>query len=362
MRTRTFAATLALSACSSGYFVDQAEVCRRAPDDLECPTPAGSAGNPGMGAGGAGPAGASGAAGSGGAGFSGGGTGGGQGGSGGLACGAPEVDCDGVCVDVKASDADHCGACGRSCRGSTCEAGACTPEAMTAAGEVAPYALADDGTYLYWVSPASKAGSSVSDARLRRVAKVSARGAAQNVFDGVRVRARSLGFAGGKLFWGDLGASPSDVASQRLVAGTPGTGDCCTTVAPGQAGIEHLTVGGGKVYWSLLSLGAVRGKAADGSGDIAPEVFAQTNPRWVVVDADAVPYWVAVDAAGTGREVRRTVSPSAAEPVAAGPDVVAVELTAERFYWADRAAGTVQSRPKATPTEAPREEFSGQGA
>jgi hypothetical protein len=120
-------------------------------------------------------------------------------------------------------------------------------------------------------------------------------------------------------------------------------------------------LGGGRVYWSLLGASAVRGKQADGTGPVAPQVAFQSTPRWVVVDADAVPYWVAVDAAGTGREVRRIATSSTAEPVASGPDVVAVELTAERFSWADRAAGTVQSRPKTTPTEASREEFGGQG-
>jgi hypothetical protein len=232
------------------------------------------------------------------------------------------------------------------------------PELM-ASGEVAPYALVDDGTSLYWVSPAVKEGAFIP--HMRRVAKASAGGSAQDTFSSTIVRARSLGFDGTKLYWGDLGANPSDTANQRLLSAA------LTDVGPqlveaGQAGIEHLTLGGGKVYWSLLGASAVRGKQADGTGPVAPEVFGQSNPRWVVVDADAVPYWVAVDAAGTGREVRRLATSSTAEPVASGPDVVAVELTTERFYWADRAAGTVQSRPKASPTEAPRDEFSGQGA
>ncbi|HEU4537007.1 MAG TPA: hypothetical protein VFS00_22955 [Polyangiaceae bacterium] len=347
------------AACGIGYEVDLEGFCALAPDDVECVGRAGSAGAAGlggmagapeMGTGGGPLMGAAGA----------GMGGGGAGGSGGIVCTGPEVECGGACVDVKAENAANCGACGRTCLGAaTCAAGACVPEAM-ATGEVAPYALVEDGTSLYWVSPAIRAGGAVNDARMRRVGKASAGGAAENVFDSTRVRARSLGFAEGKLYWGELGASPSDFGNQKLVAGAP-AGDP-TTVASDQAGIEHLTLGNGLVYWLLGGgTGTVRGKAADGSGDIAPQIAFQTNPRWVVVDADAVPYWVA-NATGGQREVRRTVSPSAAEAVASEPDVVAVELTVDRYYWADRAAGTVQSRPKAAPTEAPREEFGGQGA
>jgi hypothetical protein len=180
------------------------------------------------------------------------------------------------------------------------------------------------------------------------------------VFDSTRVRARSLGFDGTKLYWGDLGANPSDT-NQRLASGLVGSADA-TTVEADQLNVQHVALAGTKVYWAVANDAAVRGKLADGTGNVEPEVVLQSNPRWVVVDTDAaaVPYWVA-NAAGGQREVRRLVPPSSAEAVASGPDVVAVELTPERFYWADRGAQTVQSRPKATPTETPRDEFGGQG-
>ncbi|HEU4536178.1 MAG TPA: hypothetical protein VFS00_18770, partial [Polyangiaceae bacterium] len=264
-RALASAAALVAAACSSGYFADQAEYCRRAPDDPACFRAGGSAGASGEG-GGTGPGGAAGTAGAGGTGGTaglggggaGGGAGGGSGGSGGLACGALKVDCNGACVTVKADDAENCGACGRSCRGSTCEAGACQPEAMTAAGEVAPYALADDGTYLYWVSPAIKAGGSVNDARMRRVAKASAGGAAENVFGSVVVRARSLAFAGGKLYFGDLDAA-------GVFSGTPGSAfPDASPFAADQLDVRHLTVAAGKAFWSVGGEGAVRGKPLAG--------------------------------------------------------------------------------------------------
>ncbi|HEU4537008.1 MAG TPA: hypothetical protein VFS00_22960, partial [Polyangiaceae bacterium] len=142
----------------------------------------------------------------------------GAGGSGGVVCGAPQVDCGGTCVDVKADNAANCGACGRACLGAaTCAAGACVPEAM-ATGEVAPYALVEDGANLYWVSPAVKEGA--FNPRVRRVTKASA-GGATDVFTSTDVRARSLGFDGTKIYWGDLGANPSDTANQRLLSAAP---------------------------------------------------------------------------------------------------------------------------------------------
>ncbi|HEU4407885.1 MAG TPA: hypothetical protein VFS43_21670 [Polyangiaceae bacterium] len=83
------AAIAAAGACSSGYFVDQAEVCRRAPNDPECPR-AGSAGASGEGGGGGGPAGASGAGAGGSSGLGGGGSGGGGACASDAACAAGE--------------------------------------------------------------------------------------------------------------------------------------------------------------------------------------------------------------------------------------------------------------------------------
>ena len=49
-----------------------------------------------------------------------------------LSCDAGRVDCGGKCVDT-ASDALHCGACGRSCLGAACAAGRCASVAISTA-------------------------------------------------------------------------------------------------------------------------------------------------------------------------------------------------------------------------------------
>jgi hypothetical protein len=280
--------------------------------------------------------------------------GGGSGGNGGLVCTTPTTDCGGTCINVKADDAANCGACGRSCLGTaTCAAGACVPEPM-AANEVAPYALAQDATSLYWVSPAIK--GVVDSAKMRRVLKTSVGGPATNAFDSTRVRARSLGFDGTKLYWGDLGASPSDTNQRVLSAAPADLGPQLVEAA--QLNVQHVAVAGGKVYWTVANDAAVRGKLSNGTGVVSPNVGLQSSVGWLAVDDDAKPYWLA----GVPREVRRLAATPAntGEKVADSANAIAVELAGERFYWAD--GTTVRSRPKAAPTETPRDEFSGQGA
>jgi hypothetical protein len=282
---------------------------------------------------------------------------GGSGGAGGNGpgCTLPTVDCDGTCVDVKAGDAANCGACGHSCFGTaTCAEGACVPEAM-ATNEVAPYALVDDGTSLYWVSPAAPTGG-VNNARMRRVAKATPGGAAVNVLDGTRVRARSFAFDGAKFYWGDLASSPTDQNQNVVSAASGDLGPAF--VEKSQLNVQHVIVAGGSIYWTAGTDAAVRSKQI-GSTTLTLNISLQTNPGWLAVDTDALPYWVA----GTPSEARRAKAspPNTHEPVATGASIVAVELTQDRFYWADRQGQTVQSRPKATPNGAPRDEFSGLG-
>ncbi|HEU4533456.1 MAG TPA: hypothetical protein VFS00_05035 [Polyangiaceae bacterium] len=345
--TRAVLAALALAAAWAGCGGDGEGRCDEA---LGYVCQKGAAGS---GAGGAAPGGAAGTGGTGAiggtAGLGGAGAGGGNGSAGGLACGALEVVCDGACVNVKASDADHCGACGRSCRGSTCEAGACVPEAMTAAGEVAPYALADDGTYLYWVSPAAKAGVA---SRLRRAPKATPGGAGEAVFPNVEARARALAFAGGKLYWGEL-------AANGIFSGAPGLAfPDASPFAADQLDVRCLVVATGKAFWSLGGDSAVRGKPLAG-GALAPDVLGQANPAWVAADEAGASYWVA----GVTREVRRAKAAAPGyEAFATGAGIVAVELAGDAVSWADAAAGVIRSAPKtATPPAAGIVAFEGRG-
>jgi hypothetical protein len=218
------------------------------------------------GEGGASPGGAAGTAGAGGtAGLSGGGAGGGNGGSGGPACGALEVACDGACVNVKADDADHCGACDYACgAGSTCTEGACSPVAIVS-NVVAPYAFVLDATSLYFVVPVKGPGDVVLPA-VQKVAR--AGGTATPVFAGVIFRSRSLALTDGTLFFGDL-----DNNGQLLKGAT--TGGLPQLHLAEQPAMQQLVAADGQLWWSTTGgdTSRLRRVASTGTPTMADELL-----------------------------------------------------------------------------------------
>ena len=56
------------------------------------------------------------------------------------------------------TDPDHCGGCGQSCRGDSCETGFC--EVVVLASTIHPVALALDSENVYWASGGAAPGSS----------------------------------------------------------------------------------------------------------------------------------------------------------------------------------------------------------
>jgi hypothetical protein len=259
-------------------------------------------------------------------------------------CENGKVACGADCRDVLGNDADNCGACDRSCAGSSCKAGLCEPQVVVS-GEVAPYALAQNNDSLFWVSPARKQDGSLIP-RVRSVVKGPA-GFAQNLIPNSDVRARSLAFFEGFLYWGTLGNDPSDTAGQRLARGAPDDAGGIL-VAPGQLNIQHLAAGAtDRIYWTSLNDSAVRGINVTG-GSIDPEVTSQGTVGWVTVDRDNQDqlYWVRSDTKQVRRQVLGSPNPTTTfEPVATANAPVSVELGNGRVYWADRVPGTIQSAP-----------------
>jgi hypothetical protein len=216
---------------------------------------------------------------------------------------------------------------------------------VIAAGEAAPLAMADDGTFLYW---ATSAGASP---RLRRVPK--AGGAAQTVFASTAVRSRSLSFASGKLFWADLDAGA--VRSGDPAAAAPGA-----PLASGLAGLRRVGVGGGKVLftagpWDGIPSGVVRSLPLAG-GAPALEAGEQFAPDWVTADEGGAPYWVD----NNRREVRRGASGGHELVATVGVEAHAVQLAGGRVYWDDVEQGSVWSAPTSNVADR-RLELAGQG-
>ena len=64
-------------------------------------------------------------------------------------------DCDGNpangCETSTREDAEHCGACGRSCGGSACTSGKCAPTKLVT-GITGLYTISTDGAHVYWSS------------------------------------------------------------------------------------------------------------------------------------------------------------------------------------------------------------------
>lgn len=80
-------------------------------------------------------------------------------------CAAGHMDCDGDpangCeVDVQ-NDASQCGACGHSCLGGACTAGACGPVVLLANGGNVGNDIAVDATSIYWTARSGSLGGSV---------------------------------------------------------------------------------------------------------------------------------------------------------------------------------------------------------
>jgi hypothetical protein len=216
-----------------------------------------------------------------------------------------------------------------------------------ASNEVAPYALADDGANLYWVSPAIKAGAFIPS--IRRLPKTTPGGAKGDAFaPGVAFRARSLALStdGRFLFWGGL----SDNALYR--------GDLQATPLPiaaaiegGEGNVQHVVFADAKVYWTSGTGGAVRGKnPADPNGTVGPELFGQDNPGWLAVDAadSARLYWIAgLDT----RDLRRqsAAGSNTAAAFASGAPL-SVEVAGGVVYWAERGTQALRSAPTSAAT------------
>ncbi|HEU4410960.1 MAG TPA: hypothetical protein VFS43_37250 [Polyangiaceae bacterium] len=347
--------TLAI-ACASEFQIAPDDYCNdiNGADSANCAGGSGTGGRSGSGGGGGDGGGSMGAGG----GVMGAG-GGGGGGGGTMPCEGTAVDCgDGKCTDIAANDANNCGACGHGCAGLACEGGVCASQAVVT-GEVAPYALVQDETSLYWASPAKHEGGDIP--RVRGVRKDNAgQTVARDVIKAADVRSSSLAIDGAKLFWGTLANSPSDTQNQRLASGFIDTSTPTPLKEP-EANIQRVVFHGGKIYWTADDVGGVRGIAADGSSDtLDPDIKGEGNPRWLTIDADNQLYWISE----TDGAIRRQsdVTPPL-EDVVTGGQFVSVELSADRVYWARRNPETIVSAPKDDPANTDKQtlEFSGQG-
>lgn len=260
---------------------------------------------------------------------------GGQGGMAGASGGAGSGGTAGACdPGGLASDPKNCGACGRDCRGASCEDGACQPE-LLADQLVAPHGLVLSDTSLLWASPAKSIDDGVA-APFLSLTRSSPPGAApSSFFGGAPLRARGVAPApGGELAWGDLDLGTISRRASGAVQ--------ATTIATGRSDVNHLVISGDYVYWTQ---GAFAATTAEGgvyrvalSGG-APEELAgaRLRPDALAVDGETA-YWV--DRGPDGQVMRAKVGASP-EIVERAADPIAVAASGGRVVWADRSSGRV---------------------
>ena len=249
----------------------------------------------------------------------------------GLNCMGAEIACPGGCADI-VNDGANCGACGHSCQGGACVAGACQPvtvvKALASARE-----LAIDGKSIYWTDTTAGTVSAVplGGGAPLQLATVSAAWAIAT--DGANVYATEYLTMGG-------------------VFSVPVGGGATITLAANQGRPCSIAVGApgsGWVYFANQYAGDVSKARIDGTGS---KLFAagQGAPPGVAADVDYV-YWT--DGSNPGTVKQGPVGGGSPVLLAGGqPFPLAITTDATNVYWTNQGNtmlgdGSVMMIPKA---------------
>jgi hypothetical protein len=192
-----------------------------------------------------------------------------------------------ACAADNQNDADNCGACGHSCLGGTCVAGACQPVELASfgPGQGIGYIALDEGfAYLglSFLKVGTPNGTSCADkpmiVKVSRATHDVVELAPCSVFDGGGQSAAVMALAGSEIIW-SYDADPAFPAGPNLqrvsIAGGPivDLGDSGDPVA---ADATSIFYGSGSLKGHLAEL-------AVGGG--VPKLLAPLSPRHLTIDA-----------------------------------------------------------------------------
>ena len=247
-------------------------------------------------------------------------------------CPSGDTNCSGTCVNVNASDATNCGACGHNCLGGTCSAGVCQPALFVTSG-CAPSGLTSDGTTVYF---SSNCGANITDQAGQIFSCLGSGCPSATSLAGPGQPTGQILVSGGTLYWVDLPKKGYTATVQSCKAAS------CTPTGIGSLVTGGIATNGTNVYWwentnlieacSIASCTPVQFTAA---------TSLNGGPFSVAADSSTV-FW-------TDSSIGKVMSCAATSGACASPATVASGRTSPdalttdgaNVYWSD-AAGVFQ--------------------
>ena len=313
-------------------------------------------------------------------------------------CSTGRGDCDSSyangCEVTFATDGENCGACGRSCLGGTCTNGSCDPVTLQTlsglatgvavddtsvyyglnppggttseivridkdganakpivTGMVAVGSVAVDGTFVYWVEPAS---NGTANGRILKSAKDGSAGVI-TIASALGVDAHAqLTLAPPKIFWSSFGVLAADNSvngAGMYACDLSGCGDTPTAISK-SAYVNGGIIDGALIYYAQAAVTPQVGVFScpvAGCGTTPKQLAGATVGAFQITADSAAIYWTTLSGAVRYDKSAATLS----TVVTTTHPLFGIVVDANNVYFTDTSDGTVASCPITGCTAAP---------